>query len=300
MVTRIALTLLAADTHAGDLAALDGTRVWISGPFGTETLMMQRGTDPAAPVPGAVVARAYRGVDLGHDAQGRLVLTYTRCLMLVHRCSPIRDDLQDHRSTIRGLAPAGCSLSATPALWGTRVAYGVGCLKGSRGGLYVKTGSGAPRRLPLPRLAIRYHAGQITRVDLRGTRVGAIAADVYSYAFSESVKGHALRSFLAGASEGDGDDQVVGLAIGTGGALWSLTASEYAGDPNRAVVGHLTSTCQDTEAIVNPTGPDQESYFPAAGLGVDGTDMYLSTPAGIVQHAYAPAANVAGCGTPGS
>jgi hypothetical protein len=195
---------------------------------------------------------------------------------------------------VAGLALARCTLSTPPALWRTRAAYGLQCRRGRtfdarRSGLYVKTGNGAPRRLPLPADAVRFGADFIKAVDLRWTRVAAVAADIYEYAFSQTVTGRERRSFLAAASEGESDAHARGVSLGAGGTLWTLVDAEHVGDPNRAIIFRQAGACLQYETLVNPVGPDQESGFRATGMAVDGETLYLVVPGtGIVTHAFAP------------
>jgi hypothetical protein len=282
-------TVLAADPAAQQVAALDGAAVWVSGKYPTQVLMQQTPVGPAR-VPGAP-AGVYRGIDLGHDKDSKLILTYLRCDR--HgACVTLKDDLHGHRASFRGLALPGCSVSSAPAVWRTRVAYGLFCRKGKfedpkRSGLYVKSSTGSPKRLPLPKDAEKFHITGIDRVDLRGTRVAAVAADIYSYAFSESVSGTGIRSFLAAASEGDSDEHVVGLALGTGGVAWTLVDAEHAGDPNLAVISRLDGACQEYEQLANDPRPLQEEGYRATGLAVDGQTIALVLPGtGIVTHSF--------------
>jgi hypothetical protein len=279
-------TTVAPDPAARSVTALDGAVVWVSGAYGAEKLMYTTPGGPAR-VPRAPAAKSYSSIDLGLDAKGRLVLTYLRCKS-AGRCTALRDDLHGHRASIRGLTPAHCALSTAPAMWRTRVAYGLGCTSGSSG-LYVKTGSGAPRRLPRPHDAVKFGSREIGWVDLRGTRVGAVAADIYEYAFSQTVTGTGRRDFLAAASEGDSDEHVVGLSVGPGGALWALVDAEHVGDPNQAVIYRLkTGGCLEYESLANPPGPDQETGYRATGLAVDGSSLFLTAPpTGIVSHTFA-------------
>jgi hypothetical protein len=174
------------------------------------------------------------------------------------------------------------------------VTYGLACRKGKgfdakRSGLYVKRGSRAPRRLPLPKDAVKFGANQMTSVDLRAMRVGAVAADIFEYAFSETVAGKQRHSFLAAASEGDSDEHTRGLALGTGNALWALVDAEHGGDPNQAVIYRQTGSCVQHESLATPAGPDQESSFLATDLAVDGSKLYLVVPGtGIVSHDFTP------------
>ena len=285
-------TTVAADPAAQDVDALDGSVVWVSGRFGSQRLMQK--TDAGVkPVAGAPVAAAYRSIDLGRDGRGGLVLTYLRC-RTASSCVARQDDLRGGRRSLRGLTLPGCSLSTAPALWRTRAAYGLACRHGRtfdprRTGLYVKIAGGAPRRLPLPAAAVRAGADELTAVELRGTRVGAVAADIYEYAFSQTVTGGDRRSFLAAASEGDSDAHARGVSLGTGGALWTLVDAEHVGDPNQAVIFRQAGSCLEYETLENAAGPDQETGFRATALAVDGDQLYLVVPGtGIVTRAFAP------------
>jgi hypothetical protein len=269
---RAADTTVAADPDAQEVAALDGKIAWVSGRSGHEVL---KG------VPSPPEAKAYRSIDLGRDANGKLVLTYLRCRTFSH-CTAFRDDLAGHRKPFKGLAPHGCALSTAPAIWGKRLAYGLGCRKAGRSGLYVDG-----RRLPLPKAAVKYGADAITSVDLRGTRVAAVAADIYEYAFSETVGGRQRHAIFSAASEGDSDEHTLGLSLGAGGALWALTDAEHAGDPNEAVIFRAIGSRLAHEVLTTPAGPDQESTYRATDLSVDGTTLYLVVPGtGIVVHEF--------------
>lgn len=268
--------LINADPAAQAVTALDGKVVWVSGKAGSQTLMGLQ----IAPKP----AKAYRSIDLGRDAKGRLVLTYLRCRTFSH-CTAYRDDMKGHRKVFKGLAKPGCALSTAPAVWGRHLAYGLGCRKQGRSGLYVDG-----RRLPLPKDAKKFGVDEITSVDLRGNRVAAIASDIYEYAFIQTLAGKQRRSFMAAASEGDSDEHALGLALGSGNQLWALTDAEHAGDPNEAVLYRQTGSCFEYETLANPPGPDQESGYRASDLAVDGATLYLVVPGtGIVSHAFAPA-----------
>jgi hypothetical protein len=136
---------------------------------------------------------------------------------------------------------------------------------------------------------VKFGADEITSVDLRGTRVGAVAADIFEYAFSETVAGKQRHSFLAAASEGDSDEHTRGLALGTGNALWALVDAEHAGDPNQAVIYKQTGSCVQHESLATPPGPDQESSFLATDLAFDASKLYLVVPGtGIVSHDFTP------------
>jgi len=285
-------TTVAPDPAAQDVDALDGAVVWVTGRFGSQRLM-QKTDAGVAGVPGAPVAAAYRSIDLGRDARGGIVLTYLRC-RTASSCVARQDDLRGGRRSLRGLTLPGCSLSTAPALWRTRAAYGLACRRSrtfdaKRTGLYLKTAGRAPRRLPLPAEAVRAGADELTAVDLRGTRVGAVAADIYEYAFSQTVTGGDRRSFLAAASEGDSDAHARGVSLGTGGALWTLVDAEHVGDPNQAVIFRQAGSCLQYETLENAAGPDQETGFRATALAVDADELYLVVPGtGIVTHAFTP------------
>jgi hypothetical protein len=288
--------VVAPDPAAHEVTALDGTIVWVSGELGAQTLM-QKNAGGIAPVQGAPAAQRYGSIDLGHDADGNLVLTYMRCSSN-SACVARRDDLHGHRASIRGLTLSRCTLSTAPSVWRTRLAYGLSCRTAARrptydakrSGLYVKTGSGAPRRLPLPKDAVKAGSTTITSVDLRGTTVAAVASDIAQYAFSETVNGTAQRSFLAAASEGDSDERTPGLALAPGATLWALVDAEHAGDPNQTIVHRLAGSCHEWESLTNAPGPDQEMGFIGTDLAVDGTTTYLVAPGtGIVTHEFAAA-----------
>jgi hypothetical protein len=283
--------LIASDPAAQQLTALDGTVVWVSGAFGHQKLVQRTPDGAVAPVEGAREARAYRSIDLGRDPDGDLVLTYLRC-DTGSSCKALWNDLDGRRATFRGYEPKGCALTTAPAWWRQRLAYGLACVKrgkadSARSGLYVKTRGHSPRRLRLPKDAVRFGADEITAVDLRGTRVAAIAADIYEYSFSQTVGGRSMWSQLAAASEGDGDAHARGLALGTGAAQWTLTDAEHAGDPKETLIFRLVGDCLRNERIATPETGD----FAATGLAVDGTTLYLLVPGtGIVTHEFAPAA----------
>jgi hypothetical protein len=280
------------DARAQSVTALDGTLVWVSGSFGRQRLV-QRTAAGFAYVKGAPTVAAYRSIDLGRDRRGDLVLTYLRC-GTPSRCTPFRDDLEGHRASYRRLALRRCGVTTAPAVWRTRAVYGLECRKGARtfdakrSGLYVKTGSGTPRRLRLPRDAIRFGANSITAVDIRGTVVAAVAADIYSYAFTQTVGGRQLRSFFAAASEGEGDARVSGLSLAPGGVLWALVTSSHTGDPNEALVYRFARGCLALERLPNASA-EQEGYR-AVDIAADGSSLFLVEPGhGLVPHEFMPA-----------
>src|SRR6478609_535009 len=272
--TAAADTTISADPLADQVTALDGKVVWVTGASGHQTLA-GAATGPQA--------KAYRTIDLGHDANGRLVLTYLRCRTFSH-CTAFRDDLNGHRTAFTRLAPHGCALSTAPAIWGTHLAYGLGCRKAGRSGLYVDG-----HRFPLPKDLKKYGVDEITSVDLRRNQVAAVAEDIYGYAFTGTRAGKRRHSYFVSASEGDSDEHTFGLALTAGSSLWSLVDAEHAGDPNQAVIYKGVTGCLEHESLQTPPGPDEESTYRAIDLAVDGTTLYLVVPgSGIVTHEFAP------------
>jgi hypothetical protein len=280
--------VIAPDPAAQQLAALDGTIVWVSGTFGHQKLMQRTPDGVVAPVKGTREARSYRSIDLGHDSDGALRLTYLRC-DTTSSCKALWNDLDGRRATFRKLTLPKCAISTAPAWWRTRIAYGLDCTGSAanrrRTGLYVKNGSRAPQRLPLPKDAVKFGVDRIESVDLRATRVAAVAADIYEYVFSERVDGTGMSSFLAAASEGDSDEHARGLSLGSGGTLWALRDAEHANDPKETIVFRVVDDCLRLERMTTPADGD----FAATDLAVDGTTVYLLVPAtGIVTHTFAP------------
>ena len=281
-------TVVAADTAAEQVAALDGTVVWVTGPFGHQRLMQRTPDGVISPVEGAPEARSY-AIDLGHDSDGELLLTYKRCDS-ASSCKVLWNDLDGRRATFRNLALPGCALSSAPSQWRTNVAYGLFCTRNGRAdnartGLYVKARGKAPRQLHRPKDAIRFGARSIEAVDVRAARVAALAAGVYEYAFSQSLTGRDMWSAFVAASEGDGDADARGVALGTGGAQWTLTDAEHLDDPKEAIIYRLVGSCLRSEVIQTPPTGDHA----ATGLAVDGSTLYLIVPgAGIVTHEFVP------------
>lgn len=281
--------------EAQRMTALDGTLVWTGGKFPNQTLMQRSPDGTVAPVMGAPTM-TYRSIDLGHDGKGRLVLTYLRCTG-TKDCKAISDNLAGTRVSYKRLVPKRCALTSAPSRWRDRVAYGLSCDKPSgkphvhdrsRSGLFVRKGAGAAKRLRLPKDAVKFGVDNVSFVDLRGTAVGAAALDIFSYAFAQTVNGSSLRSTFTAASEGESDEHVVGLALGSGGLLWTLVDATHTGDPNEARLSRLTGgTCADSERIVSP--PNEFDHYRAEAMAVDGTTIYLFVPGtGIVTHDFAP------------
>ena len=290
-------TVVVPGVEANRLTALDGTLVWSTGKFPNYTLMQRTPDGTVAQVAGAPVGN-YRSIDLGHNGNGDLVLTYLRCEGNKN-CKAVSDDLQGKRTFYKKLVPRRCELTSAPSRWNSRVAYGLSCdkLRGepnvhdrTRTGLFVRKGSAPAKRLNRPKDARKFGIDHVRYVDLRGTNVGAVVSDIYSYAFSQTVNGSNLRSTFIAGSEGESDEQVVGAATGMGGLFWTLVDSSHTGDPNEARIARLSrSGCSEFERLINPPGPNEADGFLAEGLTVDGTTLYLFVPGtGIVTHEFKP------------
>ena len=277
-------TLVVPDPAAQQITALDGTVVWVSGKFGHQRLM-QRGADGTiAPVQGAPESRNYRSVDLGRSRSNTLVLTYLRCDTSAS-CKPISDNLAGRRVTFAKLTRPGCTVNAGPSQWRRNLAYGLFCTGSAanrkRTGLYRKADGAPPQRLALPKDAVKFGIRSIESVDLRGTQVAAVVADVYEYSFSQTLAGKGLRSFFAAGSEGDSDESARGLAIESRSAWWTLTNASHAGDPNETIIHRQFGACSQVERLTS--SPDVD--FLATDLAVDGPTLYLLVPGtGIVIH----------------
>jgi hypothetical protein len=286
-------TLVAPDPTADQITALDGTVVWVSGASGDQSLMQRSPAGVIGPVKGAPHAKAYASIDLGRDGKNRLVLTYQRCNP-ANTCKPMRDNLKGKRATFRHLTIKRCELTTAPALWRKRSAYGLVCHKAgsnvsddSRSGLYVKA-KGAPKRLALPKDAKKAGAARIQSVDLRGMDVAAIAADIAEFAFIQKTNGTELSTILAALSEGDSEENAVGLALGPGATMYTLTDAEHAGDPNETRIDSVQGSTHCYKTIANPPGPTEADGFAASDLAVDGATLYLVVPGtGIVIHPFA-------------
>ena len=282
--------LVAPDPAAQQITALDGTIVWVSGPFGSQRLMQRTPDGTIAPVKGAPLARSYRSIDLGKDRDGRLLLTYLRC-DTSSSCKSLWNDLDGRRATYRKLTLPGCTIGTAVSQWRARVAYGLFCTGSAadrrRTGLYTKNGSRPIVRLPRPRDAVRFGVRSIESVDLRGERVAAIAADVYEYSFSQTVGARDMRSFLAAASEGESDASARGLAIQSASTHWTLTTSTHSGGPGEALLFRRRGDCLQRERIISPPSATQD--FEAIDVAVDGATLYLVRPGrGIVRHTFTP------------
>jgi len=294
-VASAADTVVAPDPAADRVTALDGTVVWVSGTYGDQVLMQRTPAGVIARVKGAPRAAVYGSIDLGHDSKGRLVLTYMRCGE--NTCTAKRDNLDGKRASFRRLTLKRCHLSTAPAMWGNRLAYGLSCRKpknrtgDKRSGLYVKTGTGSPKRLRLPSHAVKLGITAISAVDLRRTRVAALAADVYDYAFTQTVSGTRLRSILVSDAEGDNEGHATGVSLGSGGVMWTLENLRRYDRPKEAIIIKMASGCLGLERLVSPPanhyGP--EPNYRATGFAVDRSTLYLVVPGtGIVEHRFAP------------
>ena len=282
-------TLVAPDPAAQQMGALDGAIVWVSGQFGHQTLMQRAADGTISAVKGAPASRNYRQIDLGRSRANKLVLTYLRC-DTSQSCKPISDDLAGHRATFSKLTRPGCTVNAGPSQWRNRIAYGLFCTGSAanrkRTGLYVKADGRSPVRLGLPKDAVKFGIRMIDSVDLRGTRVAAVVADVYEYSFSQTTAGKDLRSFFAAGSEGESDASARGLAIQSSSAWWTLTNASHTGDPNETIIHReFGGGCSQVERLASPA----DAEFPATDLAVDGAALYLLVPdVGIVTHTLGP------------
>ena len=282
-------TIVAPDSAAKQVSALDGTLVWVTGEFGHQKLRQRTPDGRVSAVKGAPESRSYPSIDLGRDVNGKLLLTYKRC-DTASSCKVLWNDLDGRRAMFRNLTRPGCTLTTAPSQWRTNVAYGLLCTRNgkadnARSGLYVKAKGKPPRRLPLPKDAIKFNARLIDDVDLRASRVAALAADIYEYAFSQSLTGRDMWTLFAAASEGDSGADARGVALGTGGAQWTLTDAEHLDDPKESIIFRLVGKCLHRENIQTPSSGD----YAATDLAVDGSTLYLIVPGvGIVTHEFTP------------
>lgn len=276
------------------LTALDGTVVQIAGTAPNYTLMQRNPNGTIAPVAGAPQA-LYRSVDLGHDAAGRLVLTYIRCSDNTN-CKAYTDDLRGHRVSYKHLTPKRCTLTTAPARWDSRVAYGQTCTKlrgrpgvwdAKRSGLYTRSGAGAAKRLRV----VGGSGYVVDRVDLRGSTIAAVAPGNQSYAFSQTVDARHLRSTLITDNQGETDNySILGMALGAAADVWTLVVDSE--DEGRDVTEYITrlgaSSCQN-EGLPVPVDPNTyEAAVPAAAIAIDGNTLYLATNTGVTVHPFMP------------
>ena len=288
-------TVIVDDPDANEVAALDGTVVWVSGNDDEETrntnqTLMQHSGGVTKRVKDAPRAN-YRSIDLGHDRKGKLVLTYRRCGQT--KCVPIQDNLKGRRSSFKKLTLKRCELTTAPAMWGARIAYGLLCRKPNnvtdpkRTRVYVKTGAGTPRRLRSP---TNDFARRITSVDLRRNRVAAVADGVADFAFRQKVDATELRSLQVGLAQGDSGSFAKGVSLGTGSAMWALSSTEPVGKPVGATIFKVLGDCYRSEVLPTPfSDPDKQRIVPALDIAVDGTTVYLAVSGvGIVKHEFVP------------
>ena len=122
----------------------------------------------------------------------------------------------------------------------------------------------------------------VSSIDLRGDRVAAVLSDVYSYAYSARVDGSGLRSMRVASSEGESDEHAVGLALGAGDALWSLTTSLHVGDPLQTVINRRRGRCRAIQVLTaaSPTSATLPS-----------TSRSTSTAGGCCSSSPAPASS---------
>lgn len=284
-------SVVAADPAAQQITALDGTLAWVTGAFGHQKLMQRTPDGTISVVTGTREARSYRSIDLGHNQDGALRLTYLRCDGNANStCTPLWNDLDGRRATFRNLTIPNCTVSTAPSWWRTRIAYGLDCTGSVANrkltGLYLRTGSREPIRLPRPKDAVKFHVTAISAVDLRGTRVAATVSDIFEYSYSQTVTGRDMRSFLAAASEGDSGEDVPGLAIQSASTHWTLTNSEHAGDPTQTTIFRQTGDCLQVQRLI---GASEGAPFLATDIAADGASLYLLVPGvGIVSHAFTP------------
>lgn len=168
--------------------------------------------------------------------------------------------------------------------------YGLACrmpggrADAQRSGLYVKQDGRSARRLARPADVAKHGITDVASVDLRGTRVAAIYADLYEYAVSQTVTGGDRHNALVAASEGESDEHARGLALGTTNTMWTLTQATHTGDPDEVVLSRFQGGCRRYEQLVTP--PPGEGYR-ASDVAADGDALYLvESGVGVVTHAF--------------
>lgn len=286
---------ISTDDTAGPIQALDGVIVWASGNAYKHQTLIQYANGAVKPVAGARSDTGYSSIDLGRDSKNRLVLTYLRCDRGTSVCKPYRNDLKGHEVAVKTLATSHCHLSTAPAYWRSYVAYGQACTIGTtkrddpkHSGLYVKHGTSAPRQMHRPKDAIKYRLDNVTRADLRGTQVAAVVSDIYEIAYTQTLSGKSLQGFLISASEGESDEHVRSMALGSGSAMWTLVDSTHTGDPNAAYLGRAVGDCFSTETFESPAN-DMTGGYVVTSAAVDGATVYLVKPGvGIETHGFSP------------
>lgn len=291
-VAQAADPVVVPDNGADQITALDGTIVWSNG----SRLMRRSPSGTIAPVPGAPLT-SHRGIDLGRNAEGDVVLTYLRCTT-VTRCDPYVDDLAGNSVALKHLAPKRCVLATAPSVWASKLAYFLRCFKlrgpsnvpdAKRSGLFLRVGSGAPRRLWMPDGTTRFDLNSPPRIDLRGRTVGAVVGKRNKLAITQAIDARQQRVARV-ATQGNGGAQIVtGMALDSSGVLWTVTQG-WTGEGEDAhatddVISRLGSaTCADSESI-----PIKGHTSFAQAIAVDGARMYLTTmDYGIVRHVFRP------------
>lgn len=281
-----------ADPEAQQVATLGGTIVWVSGEAPGQKLMM-RAPDGTVTAVNAPEAAHYRNLDLGRDADGRLLATYARCTAPA-RCVHLWDDLDGRRASFRHLPYRDCELSTTPARWRARVVFGLACFErvdgrkvsdGARSGLYYRKGTGPRIRLSAPK-RLRGAGYGITAVDIRGTNVAAVYSDIAAYAVLRGVRaGSPATALRVGSSEGDTDQHTVALSMAATTTLFTLTQSFYGGDPARSILHRQTANCDDYQVLTGAS----EQQPPILDLSAEGQTEYVVTPGvGVTTHDYRP------------
>ena len=283
-------TVVAADPAAQQITALDGTIVWVSGKFGHQTLMQRTSDGTVAAVKGTRESRSYPSIDLGHDADGKLRLTYLRC-DTSSSCTALWNDLDGRRASFRGLALPGCKVTTAPSQWRSRIAYGQFCAARSAAASALactsRRGRAPPCSFRVRKMRSKFGVTAIDSVDLRGTRVAAVVADIYEYSYSQTTAGKDMHAFFAAASEGESDESARGLAIESAATHWTLTDATHSGDPDEAIIFRQTGDCLQRERLLTPAGSPQE--FLATDVAVDEGQLYLLVPGtGIVTHTFTP------------
>ena len=285
---------VAPDPEARQVTALGGTIVWTSGQQPAK--LMHRAPDGT--VTQIAQAEVIRNPDLGRDAKNRLVLSYSRCTSFTE-CVYVREDFERGRTKLK-LAPKNCAVSSTPAVWKSAVAYGLGCFKrvdgkkvsdAKRSGLYLQKAGKKPIRFEPPRDAKRSGSLEIRDVDLRGSQIAAVYADISEYAIVQSTTGSLRYSERVASTEGDGEQTAHGVTIGTGDdRLWVMTRSSYAGSPALSVIQRFgKGNCSDHQTLKAPEGSNSDWDYPYIDLTADGGTLYaVDAGVGIVSHAYQP------------
>ena len=283
-----------SDVGAQSMTALDGKVVTITGAAPNHSLKLRQPNGTVVSVLAPV--GTYRSVDLGHDASGNLILTYIRCDIGSPSCNAYVDDLAGHRTAFQALTPARCRLSSAPSRWGNRTAFGLLCDKlsgppnvfdASRSGLFVRTGSGTPKRLRAPSGTAR----RVDRVDLRGTIVGAVAPSNESRAFTQTVDATNLRSMQITDNQGETDSwTTLSMALGSGERLWTLVveSQEEGADVTQRISRLGPGTCQVERIPVLVDPNTNQPVIPFAALAVDANTLWVESASGIATRAFAP------------